>query len=86
MLVTPVSPAVLIDMREVQPKHTRSPMLFTPESPVVSMDMMDAQPRRKEPGILVLPWVFVRITCPEVQGDHRSPLGVPQFIIPVLMS
>ena len=83
MLVTFDRPAVLMDVRDVQSARKPRPMLLTPESPVVSMDMMDAQPRRNCPGILILPWVFVRITCPVGQGDHES---IAQFILPVLMS
>jgi len=79
MLLTLERPAVLRDVRDVQPKRKLWPMIVTPESPVVSMDMMDVQPprnvgdtppRRKLSGILVLLSVFVRVTFPEGQGDH----------------
>ena len=43
-------------------------MLVTPVRPVVSMNVMDAQLARKLLRILVMPWVFVRITCPVGQG------------------
>ena len=45
-------------------------MLVTLDSPERLRDVMDLQPERKSLRMLVMPWVFVRITCPVGQGDH----------------